>query len=558
MRRSVKVAALASAATLLAIGASMTSFAAARGWTQEDGEWVWLDSNGDRATETFKLSGTTYYWLNDEGNLGCDELVEYDSNYYYVDETGAMVRNQWREVENEDDDDEFEDTIWYYFQSSGKAYKSGKKTINGQSYIFNDEGKMMFGWIKNEGSNSYSKASVEDSESTFWKTADYYAGEANDGAVVTNAWRQIRVEYDDPETELTDVDEGENDFWFYFGSNGKKYGGDLEGREYTEADQKAGYTTKTISGHKYAFSLEDGHMLSEWTPIASNATDAQYFSDPEVGARISKGWFKVVPSKNVDSKKSEDGDNEAQWFYADNSGDLIRMQVKSINGKKYLFNDNGECKAGVYKLVFSDDTTLSDLKKLNDEDEYTSDTFKAAIVNKDASGINMTAATTDRSGVYYFETPLDTNAAMKSGSCSVEFDGETFNFKFSTSGNKGKGITKRDGNCIYVNGLKIKADKDDKYVAYKCTVVDNKIGGKVETISGLEIKGSALVALGKDQGKTLEGNYCLISSNGTIVSSGTKKDGDDYKIKVEKYLIRSVTDNDNNALLTVTPEAVTE
>ena len=45
MRKQTKLVAVLSAAALLAIGASMTSFAA--GWTQEDGTWVYLDRDGD-------------------------------------------------------------------------------------------------------------------------------------------------------------------------------------------------------------------------------------------------------------------------------------------------------------------------------------------------------------------------------------------------------------------------------------------------------------------------------------------------------------------------------
>lgn len=44
MRKQTKLVAVLSAASLLAIGASMTSFA--KGWTEENGEWVYLDSDG--------------------------------------------------------------------------------------------------------------------------------------------------------------------------------------------------------------------------------------------------------------------------------------------------------------------------------------------------------------------------------------------------------------------------------------------------------------------------------------------------------------------------------
>ena len=43
-----------STAALLAIGASMTSFAA-QGWAEEDGTWVYYDRNGDRVTDKLSL-----------------------------------------------------------------------------------------------------------------------------------------------------------------------------------------------------------------------------------------------------------------------------------------------------------------------------------------------------------------------------------------------------------------------------------------------------------------------------------------------------------------------
>ncbi len=53
MRKQTKLVAVLSAAALLAIGASMTSFAAAH-WDQQDGEWVFVDRNGDRMTDVWK------------------------------------------------------------------------------------------------------------------------------------------------------------------------------------------------------------------------------------------------------------------------------------------------------------------------------------------------------------------------------------------------------------------------------------------------------------------------------------------------------------------------
>ena len=52
MRKQTKIAAVVSAAALLALGASMTSFAASKGtWMMVDGEWYCYDKNGDAYTK---------------------------------------------------------------------------------------------------------------------------------------------------------------------------------------------------------------------------------------------------------------------------------------------------------------------------------------------------------------------------------------------------------------------------------------------------------------------------------------------------------------------------
>lgn len=77
------------AATALTAGMAMTSFAA---WQQEDGQWIYTDSSGNRVTDTWRQSGNNYYYLDSDGVMATDQWVE-DS--YYVNEDGARVSNQW-------------------------------------------------------------------------------------------------------------------------------------------------------------------------------------------------------------------------------------------------------------------------------------------------------------------------------------------------------------------------------------------------------------------------------------------------------------------------------
>ena len=124
MKKHTKTMLIPCAAAALTLGSSMMAFAAT-GWLQEDGIWRYYDRNGDEVTSSWKKSGNDWFWLDEDGEMAVSQLVEDNDNYYYVDESGVMVRNQWRELENDDpQDDDESDTVWYYFGADGKAYKA--------------------------------------------------------------------------------------------------------------------------------------------------------------------------------------------------------------------------------------------------------------------------------------------------------------------------------------------------------------------------------------------------------------------------------------------------
>ena len=348
MRKQTKLVAVLSASALLAMGASMTSFAAT-GWTQEDGVWYYYDRDGSYVTDEWKKSGNYWFWLDDDGEMATDMLVEDDDDYYYVDVNGVMVTNRWVAVDNEDAGDEDEpDQYWYYFQSNGKAYKGSDnnsttkfKTINGKKYAFDDEGRMLYGWVSNDGERQ-----TGDDD---WTDAVYYLGDENDGAMATG-WRLISIT-DDSWDEDDDTFDEDQDRYFYFKSNGKRY-------ENTNTDKE--FVVKTINGKKYGFD-ENGRMVVEWNVATTVGTQGQatytrewsYFSSPEDGARKTKGWFKVIPDEDLDSEKYDDA--EDYWYYADGNGELYANEIKTINGRKYAFNEYGRMLDGLMLVEF--DTT---------------------------------------------------------------------------------------------------------------------------------------------------------------------------------------------------------
>ena len=206
MRKQTKVVAVASAAALLAIGASMTSFAAT-GWQEEDGVWYYYDNDGNRVEDEWKKSGNNWYWLDSEegGAMATDKLVDDDGDIYYVDANGVMVTNTWVKVVNEDqDDDDLAEYRYYYMQGSGKAYTATDtntvrfRTIDGKRYAFDDDGKMLYGWVSEDGDMQ--------NEEDGWVEATYYLGSWEDGAMKTG-WQKVTVHDDEEDDDM--------DYWFW-------------------------------------------------------------------------------------------------------------------------------------------------------------------------------------------------------------------------------------------------------------------------------------------------------------------------------------------------------
>ncbi|RGX25125.1 cell wall-binding protein [Enterocloster asparagiformis] len=577
MRKQTKLVAVLSTAALLAIGASMTSFAA-QGWAEEDGTWVYYDKNGDKVNEAWKKSGDNWYWLDDNGEMAVDTLVEDDDDTYYVDANGVMVRNQWVAIENEDagEDDE-PDNYWYYFQSNGKAYKRSDsassdainaKVINGKKYAFDTDGRMLYGWVKD---------GERQTDDDAWQDPDaYYFGDENDGAM-SIGWRLISITDDNaegaqPGDEFWDEDQ---DRWFWFKSSGKK---------------QTSKANKTINGKKYGFD-EYGRMVASWYAkdvvatttaastsmsttdqvqgVASYSEAFMYFSDPESGARYTKGWFKVVPGYYLHEAKYNDGDE--YWYYADGDGEIYSNVIKTIKGKKYAFDNYGRMISGLVFLEMADNETSSDIAMKYADDAGTYD--KAGYQDNGKTGPYDTEDNFDdfvkdhqdeiASGKvrsYYFGGSDD--GAMKTGKQNVTIDGDSFSFKFKTGSNlKGAGINGFDDDKLYTAGKQIKADKDDKYKVYKVTTKADSNYCKVEdmTVSEFLKVQDGIDKVEKSYSSTKEETtwkitytdyatdapevvkFYLLNTSGTVVKSKSgAKDADDYKFYVSGKTINEV------------------
>ena len=545
MRKQTKIAALISAAAVLSVGGAMTAFAAT-GWQQENGTWVYYNRNEEKVTETWQKSGDYWFYLDDNGEMATDSLIDDNDDTYYVDVNGVMVTNRWVAVDNENAGEENEpNQWWYYFGANGKAYKRSDsatgdvslKTINGKKYTFDTDGKMQYGWVK-DGETQH--------DENAWQDSEYYFGDENDGSMA-EGWREIAIVDD----QAADLQPGDNYWdedqtrWFYFKASGKK-----------EKSQ----TGKTINGRKYGFD-EYGRMNAGWitTATASNTKAADggsqgiatysnsflYYSTPEDGARSTKGWFKVTPGYYLQRDKYEDGSD--YWYYSDGNGKLTVNEIKTVNGKKYAFDNYGRMISGFVVLQMESNTVGSGysskkiVQKVDSDGTYdTGDNYNRFVKANDSLF---------RSGElksYFFGGSDD--GSMKTGKQTVELDSEKYTFEFAKNGsNKGVGLNGMEDHKFYVGGKLTTADADSKI---EIVILDssNKLVAKSSVEDALAAYGNGGVQHFKSNGDLDYTEYkftglptghkaYVVNTTGAMVKSGTKKDGDDYKVKTSNYTV---------------------
>ena len=345
---------------------------------------------------------------------------------------------------------------------------------------------------------------------------------------------------------------------------------------------------KTINGKKYAFD-QYGAMVAEWSvdadkkPSTSSSASTstaeekakysqawRYYNSVEDGARVSKGWFKVVSAELLNEDKYND--DEDSWYYADGSGHLYAGQFKTIKGKKYAFRNDGRMIDGL-KFIKDDNKSLDVIA--DDDGTFNFD-------NED--DFDLHAPMFEAAGYYCYYFGNGDDGAMRTNKNTVEIDGDKYNFYFEKSGgNKGAGLTGEKDDKYYQSGKLIKAGSDDKYQVVKVNGYAKNSALDTELTKGTDIKSyeklddvDAFLADLKDNGydyydkADLEGmpaadskkilseaninkkltdlkevyipkkeldtkKYFLVGTSGKVVDSKSRnKDGNDYYYTVSK------------------------
>ncbi|MDO4266252.1 MAG: hypothetical protein Q4C63_07340 [Eubacteriales bacterium] len=443
-RRIGKMLSVLTASAALMICGAVSAQAA--GWTEENGNWYYYENSGSMATDSWKRSeaGNLFY-LGSDGTMQKDSVLEADGNYYYVNGDGVMVVNCWLKVDPSVIGEDGDEDVYMYFGSNGRAYKKSdssneafsKRTINGKTYAFNENGRMLTGFVTEEG-----EMISDDTEDPFTE-AMYYFGESDDGAMRMNGWYQYQ-EGSEAESNVSGISYADYEtLWFYFGSGGKKVV-PSSGKDTTE---------KTINGQKYLFD-ENGVMLSSFVNPASASSAAspssiKYYSGALDGHLQKNKWIYAVPTEEMSETDYED--EQARWFYSGSSGTLYRDSIKKINGKRYVFDENGIMKSGFV---------------LMDESGNYIGTLDREEISKDDLLSGETASLISGNALYYFGDSED-DGAMKTGkSVTIGLSDDSYTFGFSSAGKAyGTDGVESVSSRYYQNGLMLKADSDYKYGA---------------------------------------------------------------------------------------------
>ncbi|WP_101876340.1 hypothetical protein [Lachnoclostridium edouardi] len=195
-------------------------------------------------------------------------------------------------------------TYWQYIDENGQAAAGCSKEINGGKYFFDQEGRMLWSWISEDGEPVDSG-----SGDGYRNEGVYYCGDKDDGRASVG-WKYIPVE---------EQNGGKEKKWFYFRENGKKV-----------AD---GSITEHEDGNQYRYTFdEDGIMVSSKMVGASQGNDSD-------GGE----WVQHIPGTGQDSY----GSDVARWYYLLGNGNLVKNQIRAIKGQTYIFDETGIMRTGL-------------------------------------------------------------------------------------------------------------------------------------------------------------------------------------------------------------------
>ena len=525
MRKQTKIAALVSAAALLAIGASMTSFA---NWVGPDanGDYEYLDSDGIAIRDEWRTGvssrdgKTYYYYLDSNGKMATDQLIDTGEYLYYVNENGEKEVNYWLTVPNTEGvwvNDIQPANLYYYFDKNGRAvsgdaqecYKSNANKTDKAKFCFDPEYHMISGWYDGR----------------------YCSGE-DEGYMIVSDWAAL-IPPTDTDDDGEPIDPDTTTYWYYFGSDGKmttndkphyiKYNGKSYWFEFSAdgilLEEKWGQivATESNTNTKHNYYIDGGYAAQGWVEadwdngVSPSITDKTYFyfengkAFNHDGKDAEASREGVASASNAVNCTTEDvmiwkwNEDDSKWVNVDTTAKervADQYAARIVDGKTYLFNQRGEYQTGVYWITGS-------------------------VYRKGSSS----PLGSKKGAIYYFDKVSGgPKGSMKTNKQSVTNDYDvTRNYLFKSTG---EAVTNQiSGGVLYdADGLRVDAT-DGTWQIVTIGEYDNYASDKNVVLE---------TSPKNESGKYLfqEGDRIVVNANGRVKESGSVViDGTRYYIK---------------------------
>jgi len=287
---------------------------------EADEEWFYFGSKGKMVTGKKVIDGKTYYF--DEDGKMLTGWVEYSEKkakeaemspdmdaLVYCDENGARVSSAWvktwvpgTDVEDQDDADLF----WYWIKAKGGVEVGKNNDINGETYFFGEDGKMLSGWVIATGSDADEYEEINNTSTDVSGATVYYCGTGDQGWAKKNTWIKTWAP-----AQWDDADDDNTTYWYWIAKNGEVF-----------APASASAANSLV--------FEDGE---ESTPIVPGTTN-DYISFKEIGK-------KTYAFKNNGQMWSGLVDTEEGMYYFGGSDDGSMktgdVMIEDEEGYEYKF-----------------------------------------------------------------------------------------------------------------------------------------------------------------------------------------------------------------------------
>ena len=292
--------------------------------------WYYMGSSG-RAYKASENSETGFrntlidgkrYLFDSEGRMVSGWTYVGNDTYYLGDENEGWAYTGWQILEIDEDEmgtansagAEYEDEAWFYFQSSGKAYKNARKYIEGYYYSFDENGVMEDAWLIGTPSSYTDKTqSYYKEESGYQKTGWVYTHEPDD--------------------------EDSDNSWYYLVSSKKGAAFNLGGMDAKGATNSN--AQKYINGD-----TPDGTLKDQ---VAAKVINGKTYLFDKNG-KMQTGVFKVAEDDQI-VRDGGNGNLGAGIYYFNKDGGSVNGQMETgkvtleYDGEDYVYYFAGTGKA---------------------------------------------------------------------------------------------------------------------------------------------------------------------------------------------------------------------